>query len=141
MIGAIVLVVLLIAAYMVQASTKKPNRQGRSDGYDRTEKMKGREKDDEDDRKIEVKVKGGNFYFQPNTITVKKGDKVEIEFESIEGAHNMIIDEFNVKSKTVSAGDDDDVEFIANTVGRFEYYCGVGDHRTKGMVGTMIVEE
>jgi plastocyanin len=33
-----------------------------------------------------------------------------------------------------------EVEFTPNIVGEFEYYCSVGDHRAKGMTGTIIVE-
>src|SRR4051812_1936782 len=47
----------------------------------------------------EFTVTGQNFSFTPSTISVKKGDKVKIIFKNGDGFHNLIIDEFNVKTK------------------------------------------
>jgi nitrite reductase (NO-forming) len=54
--------------------------------------------------------------------------------------HNFNIDEFNVKSDTVKAGDSTVIEFVADKTGTFEYYCSVAQHRTLGQVGKLIVE-
>lgn len=88
----------------------------------------------------EFTVSGQNFSFIPNSITVKKGDKVKITFKNIEGFHNLAIDEFNVVTKTIKNGEEESVEFIADKVGSFEYYCSVGTHRAMGMWGTLKVE-
>lgn len=32
------------------------------------------------------------------------------------------------------------VTFVADTLGTFEYYCSVGNHRAQGMVGNLVVE-
>jgi heme/copper-type cytochrome/quinol oxidase subunit 2 len=88
-----------------------------------------------------IKMEAGSFYFTPNTITVRKGQKVRIELTSKDMMHDFNIQELGVKSPITKAGDTSIVEFVANQVGEFEYYCSVGQHRQNGQVGTLIVEE
>ncbi len=88
-----------------------------------------------------ITVEGANFSFSPNTITVKKGQKVKILFKNVEGFHDFVIDEFNVKTPQIQANMEGTVEFTPMEVGKFEYYCSVGKHRQMGMVGTLVVEE
>lgn len=88
----------------------------------------------------EFTVTGANYKFDPKTITVKKGDKVKITLKSTGGFHNFIIDELNVKTPIVETGKSVTVEFTADKIGKFEYYCSVGNHRAMGMVGTLTVE-
>lgn len=85
-------------------------------------------------------VKGGSFFYTPNMIKVKKGDKVKIVFENVGGMHNINIDEFNVKSETVQTDGTTTVEFTADKAGSFEYYCSVGQHRAMGQKGTLVIE-
>lgn len=54
--------------------------------------------------------------------------------------HNFVVDELGVKTKTIKGGEEDVVEFTPDAAGTFEYYCSVGEHRAKGMKGTLIVE-
>jgi plastocyanin len=72
---------------------------------------------------------------------VKKGDAVHIVFTSSQGFHDWKVDEFGAATSVVSTGQTDEVVFIADTAGSFEYYCSVGNHRAQGMVGTLVVEE
>ncbi len=88
----------------------------------------------------EITVTGQNFSFTPATITVKKGDKVKLIFKNSGGVHDFVIDELGVKTKQISGGASDTVEFIADKAGTFEYYCSIGNHRQMGMKGTLIVE-
>ena len=90
---------------------------------------------------VEVGVTGSNFAFSQDTITVKKGSTVVVEFESTEGFHDFVIDEFSVNTDQVRPRTKTSIEFIASEVGEFEYYCSVGNHRELGMVGTLIVTE
>lgn len=85
-------------------------------------------------------VEGGNFYFKPNEIKVKKGDKVKITFTNAQGFHDFVIDEFNVKTNRVNGGNTTTAEFIVDKTGTFEYYCSVGKHREMGMKGNLLVE-
>jgi nitrite reductase (NO-forming) len=82
-----------------------------------------------------------NFSFTPNTITVKKGDKVKLTVENMDGFHNLKIDEFGVATSLLKSPAQETVEFIADKVGTFQYYCSVGNHRAMGMWGTLTVQE
>ncbi len=85
-------------------------------------------------------VEGGNFSFMPNNISVRQGDTVQITFTNVEGFHDLVIDELNIKTKQLSAGQKETIQFVADKVGTFEYYCSVGSHRAMGMVGTLEVK-
>src|SRR3989344_4656447 len=75
----------------------------------------------------EIIVEGSNFKFAPNNITVNKGDKVKVVFKNVGGMpHDFTIDELDVKTKTITVGNTDTVEFTADTAGTFEFYCSVG---------------
>jgi plastocyanin len=88
----------------------------------------------------EFTVDGTNFAFDPKTITVNKGDTVKIIFKDTDGAHNLAINGYNVSTRVIGEGSQETVQFVADKVGSFEYYCSVGGHREAGMVGTLIVE-
>ncbi len=121
---------------------------------DKMEKDEGKEEGDEEKYKedkagasgeenaktAEFEVEGGEFYYKPNILKVKKGQTVEIEFNNKDGFHDFVIDEFNVKTKQLKSGEKADIEFVAGKTGKFEFYCSVGQHRAKGMKGTLIVE-
>jgi plastocyanin len=85
-------------------------------------------------------IEGSNFSFSLKEIRVNKGDIVRIDFSSSGGIHDWILDEFNARTKQITSGQSDSVEFTADKIGEFEYYCGVGNHRQMGMVGKLIVE-
>ncbi|PIV62612.1 hypothetical protein COZ39_02060 [Candidatus Roizmanbacteria bacterium CG_4_10_14_3_um_filter_33_21] len=87
-----------------------------------------------------VEVESGSYYYKPNAITVKKDERVKIVMHSVSMMHDFNIDELNVKIPIVKNGDTSTVEFIADKVGTFEYYCSVGQHRQMGQVGKLIVE-
>jgi nitrite reductase (NO-forming) len=56
-------------------------------------------------------------------------------------SHDFVIDELGVQSDKVNNGETATVQFVADKVGTFEYYCSVGNHRAMGMVGKLIVTE
>jgi nitrosocyanin len=87
----------------------------------------------------EFRVEGGMFYFSPSTMTVNKGDTVRIVFTNKEGMHDWVLDKFNAKTKVLKVGETETIEFVAGEAGSFEYYCSVGDHRARGMKGTLTV--
>ena len=89
----------------------------------------------------EFSITGVPFSFSPNTIKVKKGDFVRIHFTNKSGFHDWVLNEFNIRTAQIPAGSTETVDFVASKAGSFEFYCSVGDHRQKGMVGTFIVEE
>lgn len=88
---------------------------------------------------VEV-VEGTSFKFVPNQIRVKKGVASTILFKNMEGMHDFVVDELNIKTKLLQAGTEESVTFTADAVGSYEFYCSVGNHRAMGMTGTIIVE-
>jgi cytochrome c oxidase subunit 2 len=93
-----------------------------------------------DDADITITVEGSNYSFSPDKITVKKGQKVKIVLDIKQGTHDWVVDVFNAATEIKSAGTTTSVVFVADKTGSFEFYCSVGNHRTLGMVGTLIVE-
>ena len=86
-------------------------------------------------------VSGQNFSFSVKEIRVKKGDRVKIIFQNAGGTHDWVVDEFNARTPITQTGQTAEIEFVADQVGTFEFYCSVGQHRQMGMVGKLIVEE
>ena len=66
---------------------------------------------------------------------------MKVVLHNTEGSHDFVLDEFNVRAEVLDVGESQEVEFIADKIGKFEYYCSVGSHRAMGMVGKLIVEE
>lgn len=89
---------------------------------------------------VEVTVEGSNYKFSPAVITAKKGDTVKLVFSSSGGIHDLLIDEFGVQTSQLGEGEGEEVEFVADKIGTFEYYCSVGNHRKMGMTGKLVVE-
>lgn len=88
---------------------------------------------------VTVKLEAGSFYFKPNVIRAKLGQTVMVDISAVSLQHSFVIDELNVKSATIPSGQGTIVEFVADTLGEFEFYCAVGNHKQQGMVGTLIV--
>lgn len=92
-----------------------------------------------DDARV-VAVEGGSFYYKPDKITAKVGEKIRIELKSVDMMHDFVIDELNVRTQIIKSGDTGVVEFTPTEAGEFEFYCSVGNHKAQGMVGTLVVE-
>lgn len=88
-----------------------------------------------------ITVEGSPFQFAPNTITVKKGVSTTLLFKNIEGMHDFVVDELNIKTKVLKSGEEESVTFTADAVGSYEFYCSVTNHRAMGMKGTLVVVE
>ena len=84
-------------------------------------------------------VDGNNFSFSPHAFQVNIGDTVNITFKNIEGTHDLVLDEFAVRTKILKSGEEETIQFIANKIGSFEFYCSIGTHRKMGMKGTLEV--
>ena len=89
----------------------------------------------------EFTVEGNaQFRFNPTEIRVNQGDTVRVTFKNAGGVHDWKLDQFNVATEVLQAGQEETVEFVASQAGTFEYYCSVGNHRAMGMVGNLIVQ-
>lgn len=90
----------------------------------------------------EINMTAFQFGFDPNTITVNKGDKVIIHLINKDLPHGLNLDEFDVHIAPAPKGEVRTVEFIADKVGTFFYfcnnpYCGEGHNR---QIGKFIVK-
>lgn len=88
-----------------------------------------------------IEIEAGSFYYKPNVIEVKKGEKVKIIMKSVDMMHDFIIDELGVKMSIVKSGSVGEIDFTADMVGEFEFYCSVGQHRANGQTGILKVTE
>lgn len=88
-----------------------------------------------------ITVEGGEYYFQPNEIRVKQGEKVTITLKNVgKMPHDFVIGALSVQSELTRGGEEATVTFTPDKTGTFEFYCSVSGHRQQGMRGTLIVE-
>ena len=80
-----------------------------------------------------ITINAGNFFFEPDSITVKAGQEVRVTFGEVSGFHTFVIDELGV-NESVKAGKT--VTFTADKAGTYQFYCSVGNHRALGMFGS-----
>ena len=78
--------------------------------------------------------------FSLKSIDVKKGDTVRIKITNTAGTHDFTLDEFGIK-KDLPMNQEVVVEFVADKVGQFQYYCSKPGHRAGGQWGTLNVTE
>lgn len=91
-----------------------------------------------------IEAEGREFYIDGEEnpdIVVNEGDVVVVELLVTGGTHDFVIDEFDAATEILFEGETDTVQFVADQIGEFEYYCSVGTHRAEGMHGNFIVEE
>lgn len=84
-------------------------------------------------------IEASNFKFVPDAISVNQGDTVIVTIKNTQGIHDFVIDELEVKSKTLSEGQSEEITFVASKKGTFQFYSSVGQQRSMGMVGTIVV--
>ena len=87
-----------------------------------------------------IRVRGGDFWLEPNSVTVNKGDRVKIIFENVGTiVHDLGIDGYG-RTEIISAGSIDTIEFVADKAGTFDMWCSVAGHKEAGMEGSFVVE-
>lgn len=89
----------------------------------------------------EFEMTAKQWEFNPSTITVSQGDKVKLNINSIDVDHGFAISEFGV-NETLSSGQTTTVEFTADKVGTYTFFCSVqcgAGH--SNMQGQLEVEE
>lgn len=86
-------------------------------------------------------VSGTEFAYNPGTITVSRGQAVEIVFKNDGSvAHDLRIDQFNVNSGSIASGQSTTIRFTPNQAGQFKIYCAEPGHEAAGMVATLVVQ-
>jgi len=88
----------------------------------------------------EFQITASQFSFEPNIITVNKGDTVKLKIKSVDVTHGFTINEFGVNEK-LEPGKMIDVEFVAGKTGAFSFYCSIfcGNGHS-GMRGELVVK-
>lgn len=85
-------------------------------------------------------IKARQWEFEPNTVTVNKGDKVVLNVTSEDVSHGFFLDDFGV-NETLKPGTTSKIEFTADQAGTFSFacsvFCGSGHG---GMTGTLVVK-
>ena len=85
-------------------------------------------------------MRAGSYFFAPNNITVNSGDLVEIKITAEGGMpHDFTIDEIGVKENLIN-NRVVVVRFTPEKKGTYTFYCDVGNHRARGMFGTLTVK-
>jgi len=85
-------------------------------------------------------VHGYSYGYDPSTITVNKGDTVQINLISDDIGHNICVDGYGVCSDVVSSGGSATLSFTADKAGTFSFYCSVDGHSGLGMQGNLVVQ-
>lgn len=90
-----------------------------------------------------VEIEAGSFYYKPNVLKLKKGEKVTLKLNSVSMTHDFVIDDLGLKIPVTKSGESANVEFTPTKTGEFEFYCSVGNgyHKKQGQVGKLIVVE
>ncbi len=117
LILVIVLVIVVIGGFFIYRSSSASSTNISSDGNTKT-----------------ITLDASRWQYSPNSVTVNKGDHVKIIINNKDTIHGISIPDYGINGI-------DSVEFIADKVGTFEFYCptmcGEG-HRD--MKGTLIVQ-
>ena len=88
-----------------------------------------------------ITVSGSEFAFTPSSITVKKGQPVQLTFKNTgQYPHNWTVSALGIKTPTVQSGQSTTITFTPTQTGSFTYICTVPGHADRGMKGTLIVQ-
>jgi cytochrome c oxidase subunit II len=76
-----------------------------------------------------IEMTAQRFLFEPNEITVKKGEPVVLLIKSKDVNHGLVIEDLGVRTE-VKKGEETEVRFDPETTGTFEgkcaHFCGKG---------------
>ncbi|MFA6194801.1 MAG: hypothetical protein WC719_03610 [Patescibacteria group bacterium] len=89
--------------------------------------------------KLEVSAAG----FSPNSFTVKPGAAVSVSITGIDFAHALVFEDPSLAAIGIGvyAKETRVISFNApEKAGSYIFFCNVGNHRSRGEVGTMIVK-
>tara|TARA_B100000686_G_scaffold163666_1_gene171215 strand:- start:428 stop:910 length:483 start_codon:yes stop_codon:yes gene_type:complete len=82
--------------------------------------------------------KTGEYVFEPNTFSFKKGESVDFTLVAESEVHNFNIEPLNLDTD-IDAGETLSFNYVFNTPGTYKFICIF--HEANGMVGTITVTE
>lgn len=90
---------------------------------------------------VEIKMTARKYQFDPDVITVKKGQHVRVIITATDRDHGFKLEAFDINQK-LKKGDPATVEFTPESAGTFPFQCsvlcGLGHRKMKGK---LVVEE
>lgn len=82
-----------------------------------------------------IKMTARKYRYDPDVITVKKGEKVRLIMTALDRDHGFELKAFDI-NQNLKKGDPTVIEFTADKVGTFEFncsvFCGLGHRKMKG---------
>jgi cytochrome c oxidase subunit 2 len=79
-------------------------------------------------RRIEITAK--RFTYDPDVITLKRGQPVVLVMRSSDVAHGLKVEELNIKSDEIKKDKETEIEFTPEEVGQYvgqcAHFCGIG---------------
>ncbi len=138
----IVLIIVILAAYMYYMAYGRVNQNIDFNKSNNTENQLNSSQVSKEFKMNSWMEKNGKVmsaHFSLNEIKVKKGDKVKIYITNTSGTHNFVIDKYNINVETPEKATTL-VEFTADKVGSYEFYCSKFNHRSLGQRGILTVE-
>ncbi len=82
-----------------------------------------------------IKMTARKYRYDPDVITVKKGEKVRLIMTALDRDHGFELKAFDI-NQNLKKGDPTVIEFTAVKVGTFEFncsvFCGLGHRKMKG---------
>jgi cytochrome c oxidase subunit II len=88
-----------------------------------------------------IQITAKRFEYNPNTITVKKGIPVTLEFTSLDRLHGFSCPGLGIRTD-IAPGKITTLRFVPQKAGKFPFYCDIfcgSGH--EGMTGTIVVTE
>lgn len=79
-------------------------------------------------RRIEIIAK--RFTYDPNVITLKKGEPVVLVMRTVDVTHGLKVEELNLKSEDIKKGGETEIRFTpeqtGHYIGKCAHFCGKG---------------
>lgn len=98
---------------------------------------------------VSLKVSTSGVYpinpgFEQKTLEATEGANVTVDFTNADPnpvtMHDWVVEGVTgAATEQVGSGESSTVSFLAPKAGEYKYYCSVGDHRARGMEGTLTV--
>lgn len=86
-------------------------------------------------------VEASEMKFDKPVITIKAGQKISLKVKNIgQMPHDWVLEGTDIKTKMITKGSEETIEFSVEKPGEYIFFCSVGSHRKLGMEGKLIVK-
>ena len=87
-----------------------------------------------------IQVTSENWKFTPNVITVKKGEKVQLQVTGISGIHGFAVPGLNINQR-VEPGQTVTIDLPTDAAGTYQFFCSIPcGPGHKDMKGQIVIE-